>query len=274
MSELDQLYTPDPQIDVGGIAIDIRRKGTGQPLLLLSGLEGWIRDDAYFDALAEHFDVIAPAHPGFGLSELPPDISSVHDLALFHLTLMDKLDLRDLVLVGTSFGGWVAAELAVRSTERLSALVLVDAMGIKIGNREQRDIQDIYAKSQEELSALMYHDRERNRRNVTQLPEHVLRSIARAREAMAMYGWKPYMHNPTLKRWLSRIDVPTLVLWGESDGLVKPEYGAAYASHIPGATFSVIRQAGHYPHLEQPREFVRQLLAFTRSTEQAVAPAA
>ncbi len=255
-------YAPDPQITVDGIRIDLRRKGSGRPLLFLQGLEGWIRDDRYFDLLARDFDVLAPAHPGFGQSELPREFATVGDLALFYLTFLEELGLNDVVLVGSSFGGWVAAELAVRSTDRLAALVLVDSLGIKVGGREDRDITDIYALPQSEVARLFYHDPDANRRDITRLPDHVLRSIARAREAMCMFGWKPYMHTPSLKRWLRRIGVPALVLWGESDGVVSTEYGRAFAGHIPGAAFRAMPQAGHYPHLEQPDAFVSAILEF------------
>ena len=151
----------------------------------------------------------------------------------------------------------MAAELAVRSTDRLAALVLVDSLGIKVGGREDRTSRTS-TPLQSEVARLFYHDPEANRRDITRLPDHVLRSIARAREAMCMFRWKPYMHTPSLKRWLRRIGVPALVLWGESDGVVSTEYGRAFAGHIPGAAFRAIPQAGHYPHLEQLDAFAKR----------------
>ena len=99
---------------------------------------------------------------------------------------------------------------------------------------------------------------------MTQLPETELAGIARGREAFARFGWKPYMHNPHLKRWLHRIDIPTLLLWGEQDGIVRPSYGEAWRAEIPGARMEVISDAGHFPHWEQPRGFADRHLAFHR----------
>jgi pimeloyl-ACP methyl ester carboxylesterase len=84
----------------------------------------------------------------------------------------------------------------------------------------------------------------------------------RGREAFALYGWKPYMHNPRLKRWLHRIDLPTLLLWGAEDRIVTPAYGEGWRHAIPGARLETIQQAGHFPHWEQPEAFVERLSAF------------
>jgi pimeloyl-ACP methyl ester carboxylesterase len=85
---------------------------------------------------------------------------------------------------------------------------------------------------------------------------------ARNRDALCLYGWQPFMYNPRLPRWLSRIAVPTLVLWGASDGVVTPDYGRGYCGLIPGAKFELIEQAGHHPEIEQPSVFVDRVRAF------------
>jgi pimeloyl-ACP methyl ester carboxylesterase len=255
-------YVPDPQVTVAGIKTDLRRAGKGRPLLFLGGLDSWIRDEDWSAPLAQRFDLLMPQHPGFGASELPKHMVTINDFALFYLSLLEELDLRDALLVGSSFGGWIAAELAVRSSERISGLVLANAFGVKHGGRYDRDIADFHAMSQAEVAAAFYHAPEKNRRDLTKMPDHVLTGIARSRETLAMVGWKPYMHNPSLKAWLHRIRKPTLVLWGESDRIVKPDYGRAYAASIPGARFVSIPEAGHYPHLEQPHRFVQEIERF------------
>jgi len=181
---------------------------------------------------------------------------------MFYLDMLEQLDLRDVVLVGSSFGGWIAAEVAVRSTERIGKLVLVDALGIKVRGRDDRDIADIYAMTQAEVAKAFYHAPEKNRREVSKLPDHTLQAMARSRETMCFFGWQPYMHNPTLKNWLHRIKIPTMVIWGRSDGVVSPDYGRAYSAEIPGAQFSLIEEAGHYPHLEQPEQFADTVSSF------------
>jgi pimeloyl-ACP methyl ester carboxylesterase len=255
----------EQQIEIDGIKIEMVRQGAGKQLLLLHSVDGINSKSPYFQGLAQNFDVVAPWHPGFGHSEWPTEFRGVDDLAYFHMTLAETLGLEDAVLVGCSFGGWIAAEIAVRSTERFSHLVLVDAYGIKVSDRETRDVADLYAIGQDELVALAFHDAAKRKRDYSQMSEHDLLSIARSREAFTYFGWNPYMHNPGLKRWLRRIRIPTLVMWGESDGIVKSDYGRAYASLIPHARFVTIPEAGHYPHLEQPEAFVRNIVEFGSS---------
>jgi pimeloyl-ACP methyl ester carboxylesterase len=96
----------------------------------------------------------------------------------------------------------------------------------------------------------------------TKLWEDELAAIVRGREAFTLYGWKPYMHNPRLKRWLHRIDIPTLLLWGAEDRIVTPVYGEGWRQAIPGARLEVIQKAGHFPHWEHPEEFVERLSHF------------
>jgi pimeloyl-ACP methyl ester carboxylesterase len=92
--------------------------------------------------------------------------------------------------------------------------------------------------------------------------------VARNREATARFAWSPYMHDPKLKGRLHRIRIPALVVWGEQDRLTTPAYGRAYAAAILGARFESIDRCGHFPHLEQPDAFARQVLAFVGGKSQ------
>lgn len=249
-------------VTVDGVKTEIARAGQGKTLLLLHAVDGVKPASPYFQLLAQSFDVVAPSHPGFGHSEWPREFRTVEDLVYFHMTLADQLGISDAVLVGCSFGGWLAAEIAVRATKRFSHLVLTDAYGIKIGDRDSRDIADLYAISQEDMNRIAFHDPAKRKRDYSTMAEEDLVAIARSREAFAYFGWKPYLHNPSLRRWLRRIDIPTLVMWGESDGIVTPDYGRAYAAEIPGARFALVKEAGHYPHIEQPETFARNIVEF------------
>jgi len=261
--------TPVETVEVAGIEIELVRAGAGPQLLFLHSVDGIDPSARWFELLTERFEVIAPWQPGFGHSDRPADFRSVGDLALFQLELMRKLDLRDVTVFGTSFGGWVAAEVAVRSTERIARLVLADPLGIKVGDRESRDIADMFAISQAELTARAYHDASKRTRDYSTMSDRDLLGIARSRESYTYFGWRPYMHDPSLRRWLRRIEVPTLVVWGASDGIVAPDYGRAYAAEIPGARFELVEEAGHYPHVEQPERFAELVLAFADSTADA-----
>jgi pimeloyl-ACP methyl ester carboxylesterase len=249
---------------VNGIRIEVVEKGRGQPLLFLHPGIGLDPNAPVIDQLAERAHVIAPSHPGFGNSEQPKAFTTVDDLAYFYLDLLDELDLKDVVLVGASFGGWIAAEIAVKSTARLSHLVLANAVGIKVGARDTRDIVDIFAITEPELNKLAYFDPKIAQRDYKVMAEADVRIVARNREASARYGWSPYMHDPKLKSRLHRIRIPTLFLWGVADRILSEDYGRAYCAAIPGAHFETIAGAGHYPHIEAPDAFARAIFAFTQ----------
>jgi pimeloyl-ACP methyl ester carboxylesterase len=247
---------------INGIKIECIDKAGGRPLLFLHPGIGLDPNAPVLDRLAERARVIAPSHPGFGGSEQPPSFNSIDDLAYFYLDLLDELDLKDTAVVGVSIGAWIAAEMAVKSTARLSHLVLANAVGIKPGDRETRDIADIFAITEKEFNAIAYSDPKRAERDYSAMTDAELRLVARNREATARYAWSPYMHDPKLKRRLHRIRIPTLFLWGTGDRIVSESYGRAYCAAIPGARLETIERAGHFPHVEQPDEFARRVFAF------------
>jgi pimeloyl-ACP methyl ester carboxylesterase len=250
---------------VEGTRIDVIERGAGGPLLFLHAENGIEPAVAAIDALAKTTHVIAPTHPGFGRSELPKDMRTVDDLSYFYLDLLDQRELRDVTLVGVAFGAWIAAEIAVKSTARLARLILANAVGIKTGDRESRDIADIFALTEPEYLELTYCDPNAGRRDYKSLPPGEALAAARAREATARFAWSPYFHNPRLKSRLHRIRIPTLFLWGAHDRMVGEAYGSAYCAMIPGAHFETIERAGHFPHQEQPQAFANKVLEFVRS---------
>jgi pimeloyl-ACP methyl ester carboxylesterase len=247
---------------VNGIRIELIERGSGRPLLFLHPGIGISPAAPVLDRLAQRTRLIAPSHPGFGGSEQPASFNSIDDLAYFYLDLMDELDLADTIVAGVSLGGWIAAEMAVKSCARISHLVLANPVGIKVSGRETRDIADIFALTEEQLAELAYFDPNAGKLDYKAMPEAEVRIVARNREATARYGWSPYMHDPKLKDRLHRIRVPTLLLWGTADRILSPPYGQAYCAAIAGARLEPIERAGHFPHLEQPEEFARRLFAF------------
>jgi len=251
------------RIEVGGIAVETEIAGSGPPLLFLHGGDYVAQNRAFLDRLAGRFRVIAPRHPGFGETPRPSWFRSVHDIAYLYLDLIDRLDLKDTLLVGHSFGGWVALEMAVRSEARLSRLVLIDSLGLKFGGREEREIADIYALPAGEVVERSFADQSRGLPDYAALDEPALLAIARDREATALYGWKPYMHDPALVHWLHRITRPTLVLWGEKDGIVAPSYGENLAAALPRGRFELVAGAAHYPQIEQPEAVAAAIERFT-----------
>jgi pimeloyl-ACP methyl ester carboxylesterase len=248
-------------IVIQGIDLQVARQGTGRPLCLLHGGDGPQDLVPLLTRLTERFDVIVPTHPGFAGTAIPEHFDTLDDLVYLYLDLLDALDLHDVILMGVSMGGWVAAEIAVRNTSRLSQLVLIDAVGIKPGDRDTRDIADIFGLSAPEVAKLLWHDPAQAPSPASMTDEEVTR-LAGDRIAHAMYTWEPYMHNPKLRYRLHRINVPTLLLWGASDGVVPVAYAEAYRQMIPGARLVVIPEAGHLPHIERPDMVLQHVLAF------------
>jgi pimeloyl-ACP methyl ester carboxylesterase len=253
-------------IEVNGIGTELIRRGSGRPLLFLHPEIGLAPSAPVIGLLAERFAVIAPSLPGFGHSALPPGFT-FDDLAYFCLDLTEALDLRDVVLVGVAFGGWIAAEIATKSQERVARLVLVNPVGIKTGGREERDLQDIFGLTQAELDAMSYHDPSLARFDPKEASEDEIYVRLRNRESAVRFAWSPYMHNPRLASRLHRIRVPSLVMWGESDRIASADYGRAYAARIPGARFETVARAGRYPHLERPDLFAGRIAEFVAANQ-------
>jgi pimeloyl-ACP methyl ester carboxylesterase len=249
-------------LSVAGTSLEVLERGQGRPLLFLHAGEGLAPERPWLDLLARRYRVIAPSHPGWGNSPLLDGVGVVDDLAYLYLDLAAQVELDDAVLVGACFGGWVAAEIMVRSTARFSRLVLVDPLGVKFAGRDERDIADLHALSRAEYLKLAWADPANGEVDFTALQDSELAAIVRSREAFALYGWKPYMHNPRLKRWLHRIDRPTLLLWGTEDRIVTPAYGENWRRAITNARLELIAGAGHFPYWEQPEAFADKLAAF------------
>jgi pimeloyl-ACP methyl ester carboxylesterase len=249
-------------IAVNGARVEVIDRGRGRPILFLHPHIGLDPSAPVLAMLAEGGRLIAPSHPGFGHSERPAGITTVDDLAYFYLDLMDAFDLRDALVIGVSLGAWIAAAIAVKSTARMARLVFGNPVGIKAGDRETRDILDIFAMLEDEFIEKAFADPASGKHDYCAMTDEEVLVVARNREAAALYTWSPYMHDPKLKGRLHRIRVPTLVLWGTADRLVDEAYGRAFCAAVPGGVFEPIEGAGHFPHIEQPKAFAARALAF------------
>ena len=130
-------------LKAGPIDLEVLRHGEGRPILLVHGVNPVNPKAPFLDLLAEHGAVIAPSHPGFGQSPLPDDFDTMYDLVHLYLDLLEHLRVDAVTLIGLSFGGWLAAEIAAACPHRLAKLILVDAVGIKVSDRETPDILDV-----------------------------------------------------------------------------------------------------------------------------------
>jgi pimeloyl-ACP methyl ester carboxylesterase len=261
------------RLRVHDLEFEVLRGGSGPPVLLLHGPMTYSPQVPFLGLLANQAEVIAPSHPGFGDSSRPDDFDTMYDLVHAYQDMLDALPHEQVTLIGCSFGGWIAAEVAVNYGHRLSRLILVDPVGIKLGGREERDIVHVFNTAPAELARRAWHDPSKQRagflglgwqQHVADLSDEEIVRTARNWEALCRYAWRPHLYNPRLKAWLHRIAVPTLVLWGESDQIVTPRYGQAYSQLIPHSRFEAIPEAGHHPELEQPEAFVERVVCFLR----------
>ena len=256
-------------MEVDGVKLGVRRNGEGAPVVILYGDQLDTQVPPFDEALAKSRRVVVPSLPGINQSELPDWIDTMEDLAFLGLDLLEGLEAGPVDLVGHGFGGWVAAEMAVRSGEQIRRLALIDSVGIKVSEPTVRDVQDVYVYTAGEVAELAWHDP--GAAGVLKWPgmegvegEELL-ALLRNRQSVLKFAWRPFMYNPKLTRRLARVRVPTHLFWGESDRVVTPDYGHALQQAIPGAGFTAIPAAGHYPHWEQPKALAKAVTEFLGS---------
>jgi pimeloyl-ACP methyl ester carboxylesterase len=245
---------------VGPVDLTVSDRGNGRPLLLLHGGAGPQSVTGFADLLAEQqkVRVITPTHPGFGGTSRPESLVSPAGLAALYTELLNHLNLDDVVLVGNSVGGWIAAEMAVLGSSRIGAVVLVGAVGIEV---EGHPVADFFSLTMDQVVELSYYHPDSFRIDPSTMPPAQQQLMAGNRATLATYAGTQ-MADPTLRTRLAVVDHPTLVLSGESDGIVDQANGRALADSIPGAQFQVLPRTGHMPQIETPRELMATIMEF------------
>lgn len=189
--------------------------------------------------------VVAPAHPGFDGTERPAALTTIGQLAQHYADLLDELGFDDVCVVGNSIGGWIAAELGLLHSRRVSSLVIVDAVGIEVPGHP---VADFFNLTLPQVTQLSYADPARFAIDPATLPP----TAKTNRETLRVYAGEPPMTDPTLRARLAGLRLPTLVVWGEADRIADPPYGRAFAGAIPGARFVELPATGHLPQIESP----------------------
>jgi pimeloyl-ACP methyl ester carboxylesterase len=243
------------------VAVRMFRGGSGRTLIFFhgaGGFPGWI---PFLEQLSAQYDVLAPEHPGFGMSDNPVFIRNVPDLAMHYLDVLDGLDAERVHLVGHSLGGWVAAELAVRNSSRLASVSLIAPAGIRV---KGVPAGDNFIWSPEEAAHNLFYERSFAEQMLARVPtEQEVELQLKNRFMAARLGWEPRWFNPDLERWLHRVRVPTLVLWGADDRLLPSRYAGLWGERVPDASVEVIPQCGHLPHVEKAELTARKIIDFT-----------
>lgn len=242
--------------EFGEVELRVDRVGEGAPLLVLHGGAGPASMSRFAELLAERESVrvLAPTHPGFALTERPAALRDIRGLARLYAAFLEQLDLADVTVIGNSIGGWIAAELALLQAPAVSRLVLIDAVGLDVPGHPVTDVAGMPVRA---IMQLSFHDPTPFLRDPATLSEEERLALAANQAALAVYA--PRMTDPTLAERLQELTIPTLVLWGESDGIVGADYGRAYADTIIGAHFDLLAGSGHMPQMETPDQVIAAL---------------
>ncbi|MFG2309080.1 alpha/beta fold hydrolase [Streptomyces sp. NPDC048566] len=238
------------------LALTLTETGpAGGPLALVlhgGGGPGTVQGVAAHLAVRHGMRAVVPTHPGWSGTPRPDRFTRIDDLALAYLRLLGEEEGREVLVVGSSLGGWIGAEMAVRDDgARIRSLVLIDAVGVAVPGEPVRDVLGLRP---DELAAYSFHDPARFAVDPGTLTEDRIAARRADMATMRVLAGEPYMHDPTLLDRLDRVSIPTLVLWGESDRVVTPAYGRAYAAAFARARFETIPEAGHLPQIERPAE--------------------
>jgi pimeloyl-ACP methyl ester carboxylesterase len=248
------------RLEVRGGSIQVLRGGEGPPLLFLHAAGGagtWL---PFHGLLARRFEVVAPDHPGFGGSDDLPEVEAIDDLVYHYLDVLDRLGLGRVDVVGGSLGGWIAAELAVHSPERIGRLALLGAAGLRVPGSMATDL---FLMTPEQVVATLYKHPEVAAASMPAEPDiDFILAVQRDMAGLARYGWAPYLNDPKLERRLHRISAPTLVLWADDDRVMPVEHGRLYAERIPDATLRIVEDCGHAMYFEQPEAFADAVIEF------------
>jgi pimeloyl-ACP methyl ester carboxylesterase len=252
----------DHTILIDGCRTHYRRAGKGTPLVFLHGAGGAPQVLPFMERLAQRFDVLVPDAPGYGESDEPAWLENIHDAAYFYLDFLAALSLERALIVGTSMGGWMALEMAVRNTSRIAALVLVSPAGIAAPGVEPADI---FLLSPEDMTRRLFYDQKlaEARLAVPVTPEGIDLQL-KNRHTTARLAWEPRLHDPMLPKWLHRIDVPVALVWGKEDQILPVAIARELKRLLPQAELTLFERCGHLLVQEKAEEFCELVERFAR----------
>ncbi len=243
------------------IPLQVDTQGLGPPVLLLHGGGGPRTVAPLVALLAPQARVFTPTLPGWQGTERPESLASIGDYADALLTYLRDAGLRNVAVIGSSFGGWIGSEMAVRDgqdgTGTIGRLVLLDAVGIEVPGEP---VVDFFSLDPRGVAEHAFHDSERFYVDPASVPPEQAATQRANLETMAAVAGQ--MVDPELRDKLAQVSIPVLAIYGESDRIVTPAYGRAYAESFANGRFALVPEAGHLPQLEQPETTFELLTAF------------
>ncbi len=248
------------ELRVRNVAVRLHRAGHGPTVLFLHGAGGVPQWLPFYDALAERYEFLVPEHPGFGGSDDPPWLRSMADLALFYLDLVEEAGLDRIHLIGHSLGGWLAAEILIRDRARFRSLVQLAPAGLRV---KGVPAGDNFIWGPEEAVRNLYHDQSLADRVLALKPDEAQMDVMlKNRFTVAKFGWQPRWYDPDLEKWLHRIKLPALVVWGDDDKIMPPAHAALWRERLPDARLVMVEGCGHLPHVEHSSLVARRVCGF------------
>jgi pimeloyl-ACP methyl ester carboxylesterase len=252
----------ETRLQTRDVSVRLFRDGSGTPVVYLHGAGGIAAWLPLFAKIAERHDLLVPEHPGFGSSDMASWIRNTPDVAMYYLDVFDAMALEGIHLIGFSLGGWIAAELAVRNATRLKSLTLIAPAGIRI---KGVPTGDNFIWDPEESARNLFHDQRFAEQMIAQAqqlsPEDTDRQLAN-RYMAARLGWDPRWFNPDLERWLHRIKLPTLLLWGGDDKLLPAAYAELWKERVPQTRVEITPDCGHLLPVEKGDWAAQHILNF------------
>lgn len=248
-----------PELDV-----TLTEAGSGRPVLILHGGGGPFTVASIANYLSGSMHTILPTHPGWNGTPRPDSLDSITGLAKHYMQYLKDNQLTDVLVIGSSLGGWLGTEIAALDRDNIiTGLILINAVGITV---ESEPIRDFFALSPREVAEYSFHDGNRFYVDPATLPPEQTAIRQQNMVTMRVYAGEPYMHNPALKDKLGQIKIPALVIWGDSDRIVTPAYGQTYAKAFKNARFEIVKDAGHLPQIEQPAATFKLIDAYVNNS--------
>lgn len=247
-------------ISVKDCKIRFRQAGSGETLIYLHGANGVPQVPGFLNNFTHAYDVLVPEHPGFGASDEPSWLHNMDDLAYFYLDLLDHLNIKKAHLIGSSLGGWLSLELAIRQPERFKSIILIGSAGISLTDTPTGDI---FRWSAEEAAKHTFHNSDFVKFAMSNPLD--AETAAKNKNTITKLAWHPRLHNPSLHQRLHRINMPVQIAWGENDQIIPIAYGNALKNMMPNAKLVNFPNCGHLPQVEQAEAFTNASREFLQS---------
>lgn len=199
-----------------------------------------------------------PDLPGFGKSPMPAKPWTIDDYVEWVKDFCERNGLLQIFLVGHSFGGSISTKFSIKYPDKVKKLILVDSAGIR-KKRLKKEIQKVIAHLLNKFSFLPFYGffRKIAYRTLFRTSDYLLTEGVMKKTYLNIIG-------EDISNFFSQITVPTLLVWGEKDGITPLKHAYFMKEKIAGTKLEIISNVGHNPHREAPEILVEKIVNFIR----------